>query len=96
MKGPWNGDLILSRMDDAGMRIGEEEIFAESGGVPTVVQDANGKLISAFQWFTCEDTASFDKVAVKISEDDGVTWSDPETVQFAEMPEEYKDHLTQL
>ncbi len=90
VKGPWKGDLMLSRMDDSTMRTGEEQLFAESGGVPTVVEDANGRLISAFQWFSCDNEEAFDKVAVKISEDEGVTWSDPETVKFEELPEEYQ------
>jgi Neuraminidase (sialidase) len=62
----------------------------EAGGVPTVIQDIEGRLIAAFQWFTCESAEAFDKVAVSISEDEGETWSDPELIEIEDFPEGYQ------
>lgn len=90
MKGPWENNLALAWIDSAGRTDGDYTTVVEAGGVPTVIQDADGRLIAAFQWFPCENEEEFDKVAVSISEDEGETWSDPELIEIEDFPEGYQ------
>lgn len=87
--GPWNNDLALNWMEEERVAPGEATVVVESGGVPTVIQNENGELIAAFQWFSCDIKEAFDTVAVSISEDDGETWSYPAPMVFDGLPEGY-------
>jgi hypothetical protein len=87
--GPWNRDLDLLESPD-GLRFGQARLFVERGGVPTVVRDGKGRLIAAFQWFPFERREAFDRVAVKVSNDDGKTWSDPQPIVVIGMPTGYQ------
>ncbi len=77
MKGPWENDLGMTWLDASGKTEGPSSTLVEAGGVPTVIEDAEGRWIAAFQWFACESAEGFDQVAVSISEDEGGTWSEP-------------------
>lgn len=92
LEGPWNNDLSITTISSPNNKYqgSLQETFVESGGVPTVIQDAEGRLIAAFQWFTCDDESSFDQVAVSISENEGTTWSDPQPITIADYPEGYQ------
>ncbi len=86
--GPWNRDLYILESSD-GLKFEKFKVFAERGGVPSLIQDAQGKLIAAFQWFPIEKRDSFDRVAVCFSSDHGKTWSDPESIVVNGLPEDY-------
>ncbi len=88
--GPWNNSLELTWMDGEGEVLSEGETLVEAGGVPSLIEDSEGRLIAAFQWFDCEDAETFDKVAVSFSEDQGESWSDPEPIEIANFPEGYQ------
>ena len=86
--GPWNRDLYVSESAD-GLSFGKERLFVERGGVPTLVRDARGRLVAAFQWFPFDQRESFDRVAVMVSEDDGKSWSRPRTIQVEGLPSDF-------
>ncbi len=68
----------------------ESAVFEERAGVPSIIQDASGRLIAAFQWFPENDDAAFDKIAVKISEDEGQTWTEPQIISISGLPTNYQ------
>lgn len=87
--GPWNRDLYISESPD-GLKFGQRILFTERAGVPSVIRDAKGRLVVAFQWFPLNRREAFDRVAVRISSDDGKTWSDPQPIVVKEMPAGYQ------
>lgn len=87
--GPWNHDLLVARSTDGGLTFGEAGVYVERGGVPSVIRDRGGRLIAVFQWFPFDRPEAFDRVAVVFSDDDGATWSAPEPVRVAGLPEGY-------
>jgi len=87
--GPWDLDLVLLESPD-GLVFGGKRTFVPGGGVPTLIADARGQLIAAFQWFPPDRQESFDRVAVSRSLDDGRTWSDPQPVRIEEMPRAFR------
>lgn len=87
--GPWKNDLSLWESKD-GVRFQRVGVFVERGGVPSLVSDGMGRLVSVFQWFTFERKEDFDRVAVRVSEDDGETWSDPQAIRVEGLPESYE------
>lgn len=86
--GPWSLDLKYALSTD-GETFGEAETFVERAGVPSVIEDEDGRLIAAFQWFP-QDNDAWDRVAVSISEDQGETWSDPEAIVVDGLPSNYQ------
>jgi len=83
--GPWNRDLEFHYSDD-GLRFHRTGIFVERGGVPSLVRKTDGTLLAAFQWFPLDRREAFDRIAVKLSHDDGTTWSAPEPITISGMP----------
>ena len=88
-KGPWNNDLLMTWLDENGSPKQDDEIFVEAGGVPTLIQDADNRLIAAFQWFPCDDSTAFDQIAVSISSDNGASWGDPKVISIEDYPEDF-------
>ncbi len=86
-EGPWNNDLVVAHSGD-GLQFGKTTLFVERGGVPSIIRDLDGRLITVFQWFTFNDRAAFDRVAVVYSADGGVTWTAPESIAVAGLPSE--------
>lgn len=86
--GPWARDLMMATSAD-GTAFSAPEVFVERAGVPSVVREADGRLVAAFQWFPQND-AAWDKVAVAFSEDDGATWTEPRTIELEGLPEGYQ------
>lgn len=86
--GPWMNDLVLSRGTD-GVTFGEEMTVVEQAGVPSMTRGSDGTLYLVFQWFPEDDDTAFDKIAVKTSSDDGVTWTDPSVIVIDGMPSTY-------
>lgn len=63
--------------------------MVEQAGVPSMTRGSDGTLYLVFQWFPEDDDAAFDKIAVKTSLDNGVTWTDPESIVIDGMPSTY-------
>ncbi len=77
--GPWTRDLHF-RWSKDGSTFSEAKTFVERSGVPSVIQDANGRLIAVFQWFPEKNVEAFDKIAVMFSDDVGITWTKPKLI----------------
>ncbi|MGE0453180.1 MAG: sialidase family protein [Vicinamibacteria bacterium] len=58
----------------------------ERAGVPSLVRLADRRLMAAFQWFPEQPAEAFDKIAVSFSDDDGVGWSTPATIEIEGLP----------
>jgi hypothetical protein len=85
---PWERDLMVRSSSDGGS-FGQERTFNQASGVPSLVRDQRGWLYAAFQWFPKDDVVNWDRVAVKISQDDGNTWSNPQPIQMAGLPQNF-------
>ncbi len=84
--GPWNNNLMMRSSTD-GNSFGAETKFIDSSGVPSLLKDASGRIIAAFQWFPApRNSANWDKVAVRISQDNGVTWLPPQPIVVNGLP----------
>lgn len=87
--GPWDRDLILRTGTD-GTTFGPEALFEKASGVPSLVRDKQGRLLAAFQWFPSRESPDWDRVAVKIYLDGGATWSTPQAITVAALPDGYQ------
>jgi hypothetical protein len=83
--GPWNNDFAISESGD-GLHFMRRGLFVERAGVPAMTLAADGRLFAVFQWFPVDRPSHFDKIAVMVSQDDGLTWSAPRTIQITGMP----------
>lgn len=83
--GPWDRDVQVWRTARAGS-VERVAVFARAG-VPTVARLPDGRLIAAHQHFPADLGPDFDKVAVHFSKDDGLTWTEPQVIQLAGLPE---------
>ena len=83
--GPWNHDVLAYRVSSGGA-VAKVATF-ERAGVPTIARMKDGRLIVAHQHFPADDRESFDKVAVHFSSDDGATWSGPQVIRVAGLPQ---------
>ncbi len=83
--GPWDQDILVYRT----ARNGTSEKLATffRAGVSTVARLRDDRLIVAHQHFPEDNTADFDKVAVRFSSDEGRTWSGPEVIRLTGFPE---------
>jgi hypothetical protein len=83
--GPWDHDLLVHRINPDG----KVELLATfpRGGVATLTRMKDGRLIAAHQYFPEKDEVNFDKVAVRFSADEGRTWTPPQVIQLAGLPE---------
>jgi len=55
--------------------------------VPTLARLADGRLIAAHQHFPADNNSDFDKVAVRFSSDEGRTWTAPQVIRLAGLPQ---------
>lgn len=83
--GPWNRDVIVYRTTPDGAF--EKTTTFERAGVPTIARMHDGRLIAAHQHFPMDDEASFDKIAVHFSSDEGRTWTPPEVTRVNGLPD---------
>lgn len=81
--GPWDNDVLVYRVASGGQA--EKLGTFERAGVPTAARLKEGRLIAAFQNFPTDNDRDFDRVAVAFSDDEGRTWSKPETISVAGM-----------
>jgi len=54
----------------------------DRAGVPTLARLKDGRLIAAHQHFPADSDADFDKVAVRFSSDEGVSWTAPQVIRL--------------
>ena len=87
--GPWNRNLETYVSAD-GRRFEYQGIFVERGGVPNLLQAADGRLIAVFQWFPLERPEAFDRIAVRVSDNGGQSWSDPEPITINGAPKDIR------
>jgi hypothetical protein len=83
--GPWDNDVLVYRVAPDG-RVAQLATF-ERAGVPTVARFGDGRLIAAHQHFPADNNSDFDKVAVRFSSDEGRTWTGPQVIRLAGLPE---------
>lgn len=88
--GPWNNALRMAWSSD-GVTFGASTVFQDSSGVPSVIHWKGDTLIAAFQWFRePKPSPSWDRVAVKFSYDNGLTWTEPQPIVVQGMPVNYQ------
>lgn len=88
--GPWNNALRIARSTD-GINFSASSIFQDSAGVPSVIKWKGDTLIAAFQWFRQPNPSpTWDRVATKISFDNGLTWTEPAPIVMHGMPSNYQ------
>jgi len=87
--GPWHRDLALQESAD-GLRFGPPTPFVERAGVPSLCRDRGGRLLAVFQWFPFDRREAFDKVAAVTSDDDGRTWTKPQSIAIRALPAGYE------
>ncbi len=87
---PWKRPLMTTTSAD-GVHFSPPVIFQDSSGVPSVIKWRGDTLIAAFQWFRLPvGSASWDRVAVKFSYNNGGTWSEPQPIQIPSLPTGYQ------
>jgi hypothetical protein len=86
LRGPWDHDLYLFTSED-GLEFGDNRLFVNRAGVACLARDAKGRILALFQWFPFDRKDAFDRIAVMISNDDGVTWTKPQPIEVSEFPQ---------
>jgi hypothetical protein len=88
--GPWDNPLVIARSND-GITFNNLTIFQDSSGVPSAIRWKGDTLICAFQWFRLPNPSpSWDRVAVKYSYDNGLTWTEPTPIVINGIPAQYQ------
>lgn len=83
---PWKNPLKICRSTNGSDFTGLNT-FQDSSGVPNVIMLPSGVLISAFQWFRQPvGSPSWDRVAVKFSNDSGISWTQPQPIIVNGLP----------
>ncbi len=87
---PWQRPLKTAWSTD-GITFNAPTIFQDSSGVPSFIKWKGDTLICAFQWFRLPiGSPSWDRVAVKFSYDNGITWSQPTPIKVNGLPPNYQ------
>ena len=87
---PWNNPLMMQWSSD-GIIFNSPSVFQDSAGVPSVIKWKGDTLIAAFQWFRQPNPSpSWDRVAVKFSYDNGLTWTQPTPIIVNGLPAGYQ------
>jgi hypothetical protein len=83
--GPWDNDVQVFHVD----RLGRAQPLATfpRAGVATIARFGDGRLIAAHQYFPDNNPAAFDKVAVRFSQDEGQSWTEPQVIRLSGLPE---------
>ncbi len=88
--GPWNSPLMMALSND-GQTFNTPTVFQDSSGVPSVVRWKGDTLACVFQWFRQPmGSATWDRVAVKFSFDNGLHWTTPTPIVIIGMPVDYQ------
>jgi hypothetical protein len=87
---PWNSPLKMAWSSD-GVTFSAPTVFQDSSGVPSVIRWKGDTLIAAFQWFRLPNPSpSWDRVATKLSFDNGITWSQPTPINIVGLPANFQ------
>lgn len=87
---PWQNALIMVQSAD-GVNFNTPVIFQDSSGVPCIIQWKSDTLVAVFQWFRQPNPSpTWDRVAVKFSYDNGVTWNTPVPIVVSGLPSGYQ------
>jgi hypothetical protein len=78
---PWWGQVHLTTSPD-GVSFTKGNLLSDHSGVPHLLKTSDGRLIASYQYFDPFDDELFDVFAYKISEDNGITWSDQQYIQI--------------
>lgn len=82
---PGNRDILVYRVSRAGA-VEKLATFA-GGGAPTIARLNDGRIGIAHQHFPRDGRVNHDKMAVLFSGDDGKTWTAPQVIKVAGLPE---------
>lgn len=87
---PWERPLKIAWSTN-GVNFEPPQIFQDSSGVPSVIRWKGDTLICAFQWFREPmNSPSWDRVAVKLSYDNGITWTQPTPIVVNGLPTRFQ------
>lgn len=87
---PWQNALIMVQSTD-GINFNSPSIFQDSSGVPCVIRWKSDTMVAVFQWFRQPNPSpTWDRVAVKFSYNNGVTWTIPVPVVVNNFPANYQ------
>ena len=87
---PWEQPLKIAWSND-GIVFNAPTIFQDSSGVPSVIRWKGDTLVAVFQWFRAPNPSpSWDRVAVKFSYDNGITWTQPTPIVVNGLPVNYQ------
>ncbi len=87
---PWERPLKMAWSTD-GITFNTPTLFQDSSGVPSIVKWKGDTLIAIFQWFRVPNpSASWDRVAVKFSYDNGINWTEPTPIVVDGFPSTYQ------
>ncbi len=85
-------DLLICTSTN-GVNWTNNTLFQDSSGVPSIIQHTTGVIYAAFQWFPAPSSptnTAHDKIAIKSSNDGGLTWTAPQLANFIGYPSTYK------
>ncbi len=85
--GPWNSPLMWAEEISRDV-FTTPQIFQDSSGVPCVARKSDtDTMYCVFQWFRePRNTATWDRVATKMSSDGGATWTEPVPIVVDGLP----------
>jgi hypothetical protein len=87
---PWQQPLKMAWSND-GITFNTPTTFQDSAGVPSIIKWKGDTLICAFQWFRApQGAATWDRVAVKLSYNNGLTWTNPTPIEIVGLPANYQ------
>ena len=84
--GPWQRSLVEWRSKD-GTFFTEHRTYQVCADVPSIASDGSGLMITAFQGFeSYNDEDRWDKIGVRLSRDEGESWSDLTFIDLVSFP----------
>lgn len=87
---PWNNPLYIAWSSD-GITFNTPTVFQDSSGVPSVIKWKGDTLVAVFQWFRQPNPSpTWDRVAVKFSYDNGLSWTQPAPIVINGLPANYQ------
>jgi hypothetical protein len=88
--GPWEHPLMMASSSD-GITFSSPVLYQDSSGVPSLVRWRGDTLTCAFQWFRQPaGSPTWDRVAVRFSYDNGLTWQPPVPITVNGLPSTYQ------
>lgn len=83
---PWTHDVAVMTLDGSGAT--RTVATFPRAGVSTLARQPDGRVVVAYQYFPeGRAHADFDRIAVRVSDDEGATWSEPKAMAFIGLPE---------